>query len=250
MATQRPACSRKPSKNAAMSAPCGSTSRTLSAGVSGRTIKARHVASSASRRASSAAGSGRSTSGCTARSSSANSARGPASLALSPSISACKPASPPPGRGPLKNLHSNWRTSPNNAPRVRPRQVSGCLSTAKSGTGAKLRTHMSFTSRMNCASGVLASARPAESSTSIFQRRNSTATRRASRRSGVTSAAVFEGVSSTPRMASAMAPASARGSGASSRVIPDMSWVASGGASAFSDAHSAVKGTGLSAVKI
>ena len=67
------------------------------------------------------------------------------------------------------------------------------LQRGQQGTGAR-RSPRSSTRRRNAPGGVRLSGRPAKSSMSMFQRRNSAATRRASSRSGVTSAAVAPGV--------------------------------------------------------
>ena len=63
---------------------------------------------------------------------------------------------------------------------------------------ARRSSAASATSRASIPGGVRPSGRPAESSTSIPQRFSSTATRRASPRSGVTSAATRPGVSASP----------------------------------------------------
>ena len=67
---------------------------------------------------------------------------------------------------------------------------------------------------------VLANGRPAESSTRMPQASSRTATRRASRRSGETSAAVRPGVSAASRKMSATTSASSCAEGASMRLMP------------------------------
>jgi len=84
---------------------------------------------------------------------------------------------------------------------------------------------------------------PAESSTAISQRRSSTATRRASPRSGVTRMALRSGLSSVRRKASAMTIASSRGPGQGVSARPS----SAAGPGAGSAAQRSVVSTGRSA---
>ena len=111
------------------------------------------------------------------------------------------------GRGP-RIARSSRRASSRHATGARPPAASGCFSAASSGTGASRSAARSSTSRKKTPGGVLFSGSPAELSISISQRRSSAATRRASSRSGVTSAAVAPGVSSLRRSSIAMVTAS------------------------------------------
>ena len=125
------------------------------------------------------------------------------------------PRAPPRGRAPRSKRFSSCRVSAIWPPRACPKCTSGCLSTARVSTGAKPPAWQASTRRSKLASGRLAKGTPALSSTLMPQRFNSTATRRAKLRSRVTSAAVLLSCCKTLRIKTAIAPASARGSGAS-----------------------------------
>ena len=118
-------------------------------------------------------------------------------------FSACSsPAVPAFGRGPRSTARSSDDTAPASNRHI------GCLSSASIVTGGSPSSAASAASRANTPAGVSASASPPESSTGTFHRASAASTRRASVRSGVTSAAVLPGVSIASRSATAMASAS------------------------------------------
>ena len=112
------------------------------------------------------------------------------------------------GLRPRRHLRSSRRVASRTKARSRPSVHSGCLSRASSSTGAKPESTAAISACRSAADRVSASEVPAESSMSICQRLSSAVTRRASSRSGVTSAAVRAGVSRTLRRASATTSAS------------------------------------------
>ena len=139
------------------------------------------------------------------------------------------PANPSPGRGPRRHASSSARALARKSEAARPPAASGCFKAASSGRGAIAPATISATSRRKTPGGVSAKGRPAESSISIPQRRNSAATLRASARSGVTRAAVPVSSSRTPRITRAIAPASSWRPAHSIREMP-ASAAAGGGA--------------------
>ena len=94
------------------------------------------------------------------------------------------PVKPPLRRGPRRQASSSARTRCRKALRCSPPWASGCLSVASRATGLTPSTIRRAQSRRNPPGGVWSSGVPAESSTSICQRRSSIATRRARCRSG------------------------------------------------------------------
>ncbi len=101
-----------------------------------------------------------------------------------------------------------------------PSRVSGCFNSAISSAGANFLAAASTTRSRNAPGTVLRKGRPALSSTRMPQVSRRIATRRASSRSGETSAAVRPGVSAASRRMSAMASASSCAVGASISVKP------------------------------
>ena len=99
------------------------------------------------------------------------------------------PEKPPARRGPRRQASSSSRARCRKAPAHGRRRASGCLRAASRVTGSTPSTIRRAVSSRNAPGGVWSSGVPAESSTSICQRRSSTATRRARWRSGVTRAA-------------------------------------------------------------
>ena len=95
---------------------------------------------------------------------------------------------------------------------------SGCLSSASSVTGSSPSSAASAASRANTPAGVSASASPPDRRPRTCQRASAATTRRASARSGVTSAAVLPLVSTASRNATAMASASSSALAASMSV--------------------------------
>ena len=124
------------------------------------------------------------------------------------------PASPSGGRGP-RRARSSRRALSSQARRSPACPASGCFTSASVATGARRSAAAAVMPSSRVPTGAWDNGLPALSSAWMPQRCSRADTREASSRSGVTSAAVLLGVSSTSRMAIAMACASAAGSGSS-----------------------------------
>ena len=160
------------------------------------------------------------------------------------------PSRPGGGRYPRQTQHSRSRTCLRNMAGGSPPATMGCFRNAKAGRGAKSSAIMLTSSIRKPPALHADSGRPAESSTLICQRCRAVITASASCRSGVTSAAVFSGVSRTSRMASAMIFASTARFGAAITLKPASASRPSSGCVLPSWRQSAVRAAGLNTSRI
>ena len=130
------------------------------------------------------------------------------------SKSRASPPLPACGRVPRNSASSSASTASVNAPGAPPNRHSGCFKSANSVGGSSCFATASAASRAKIPPEVSIKASPPESSNARFQRPSAAITRRASARSGVTSAAVLSRCRAS-RIATAIASASISGLAAS-----------------------------------
>ena len=128
--------------------------------------------------------------------------------------SRARPPLPACGRVPRNSASSSASMASLNAPGAPPSRHSGCFSSASSVGGSSCFAAASAASRAKMPADVSISASPPESSKARFQRPSAAITRRASARSGVTSAADLSRCRAS-RIATAIASASISGLAAS-----------------------------------
>ncbi len=146
--------------------------------------------------------------------------RPPVTASSARASASAMPSMPRPRYTSRKAAISSARPARRTAKASSPSRVSGCFSSAITAAGAKSSAAAEMTRSRNVPGGVLANGRPAESSTRMPHVSRRTATRRASSRSGETSAAVRPGVSAASRRMSATVSASSCADGASMRLTP------------------------------